>query len=448
MMIKLLKAIFLICFAALMLCVPAMAEELAEPDPSRTVASVEVAQMPDKTVYVIGEEFSAEGGVIKVNYTDGAYVLLPMTHEDVKVSKPTMKTANTKNVTATYQKKRVAFKIEVVAGMIDVTFDSHYEGAPAALVQQVSKGGTATQPETPVREGYDFLGWYANPDFTHPYDFGTEVTEALTVYALWQKQGAEHVTVTFDYDYYGVKLSSYSYPVEKGTAVSKPIADPVRTGYTFAKWVGPDGGDYDFTQPVTADTTIKAVWTKASADVQTWVFEAEDTDLTGKIGPSYSGSAQEESMIIYNDAINASGNRVVGYLYERGITLEFPVAADTAVNDAQLIVRISGEYTTMSYDGNDFQVLVNGQAYNYARVTLEVSDQAAVLPSEDLIVVNGVTLNQGANLIQLKTNNTNAVAGTTFKANAPLVDCVKIVTDAVVIWDENAGVPAVWNYQR
>lgn len=448
MMTKLLKVICLLCFAALLLCVPAMAEELAEPDPSRTVASVEVAQMPDKTVYVIGEEFSAEGGVLKVTYTDGAYVLLPMTHEDVKMSKPTMKTANTKNVTATYGKKRAAFKIEVVAGMIDVTFDYNYEGAPAAAVHQVAKGSAAVQPENPVREGYDFVAWYANPDFTHLYDFETEVTEAVTIYALWKKQGAEHVTVTFDYDYYGVKLSSYSYPMEKGTAVSKPIADPVRTGYTFAKWVNTDGSDVDFTASVNGDITLKAVWTKDSADVQTWVFEAEDTDLTAKIGPSYSGSAQEESMIIYNDAISASGNRLVGYLYERGITLEFPVAADRDISDAQIIVRISGEYTTMSYDGNDFQVLVNGQAYNYARVTLEVTSQAQVLPCEDLIVISGVSLNQGANLIQLKTNNTNAIAGTTFKANAPMVDCVKIVTDAVVIWDENANVPAVWNYQR
>lgn len=446
-MTKLLKTILLVCFAVL-LCVPAMAEELAEPDSSRTVASVEVAQMPDKTVYVIGEEFSAEGGMIKVVYSDGAYVLLPMTHADVKLSKPTMKTANTKNVTATYGKKRAAFKIEVVAGMFDVTFDYNYEGAPDAAVQQVSKGGNAVAPETPVREGYDFVAWYANPDFTHAYDFENEVTEALTVYALWRKQGAEYVTVTFDYDYYGVKLSSYSYPVEKGTAVSRPIVDPVRTGYTFAGWVNTDGSDYDFSQPLTADVTVKAVWTKTSADVQTWIFEAEDTDLTAKIGPSYSGTAQEESMIIFNDAVGASNNRLVGYLYERGITLEFPVAADTEITGAQIVVRISGEYTTMSYDGNDFQVLVNGQAYNYSRVTMEVTDQAQVLPCDDLIVVNGVTLHQGANLIQLKTNNTNAVAGTTFKANAPLVDCVKIVTDSVVTWDENANVPAVWNYQR
>lgn len=447
-MTKLLKAICLLCLAVLLLSVPALAAELAEPDSSRTVASVELARMPDKTVYVIGEEFSAEGGMIKVVYADGDYVLLPMTHKDVKMSKPTMKTANTKNVTATYQKKRVAFKIEVVAGMIDMTFDLNYAGAPAAEVQQVSKGGQANMPEAPVRAGYDFMGWYANPDFTHLYDFENEVTDALTVYALWKKQGAEHVNVTFDYDYYGVKLASYAYPVEKGTTASKPVVDPVRTGYTFDRWVNADGSDADFTQPLMADTTFRAVWKKESADAQTWIFEAEDTDLTAKIGPSYSGSAQEESMIIYNDAIGASNNRMVGYLYERGITLEFPVAADTAVTDAQIIVRISGEYTTMSYDGNDFQVLVNGKAYNYARVTLTIEKQTQVLPCEDLIVISGVSLNQGANLIQLKTNNTNAVAGTTFKANAPMVDCVKVVTDAVVIWDENANVPAVWNYQR
>lgn len=447
-MTKLLKAICLLCTAALLLCIPALAEELTAPDPARTVESVELAQMPDKTVYVIGETFSAEGGKIRVNYTDGAYVILSMTHEDVKLSNPTMKTANTKNVTATYQKKRVAFKIEVVAGMVDMTYDLNYAGAPDAAVEQVSKGGKATAPETPVREGYEFLGWYADADFTHLYDFDANVTESATVYALWQKTGAEHVSVTFDYDYYGAKLTVYSYPVEKDTAVSKPVADPIRTGYTFAGWVSADGSAFDFTAPISADTLIKATWNKVTDAVSTWVFEAEDTDLTGKIGPSYSGSAQEESMIVYNDAIDASNGRVVGYLYESGITLEFPVAADRDVTDAQIIVRITGEYTTMSYDGNDFQVLVNGEAYPYARVSLEVTEQAQVLPCEDRIVVNGVALQQGANLIQLKTNNTNAIAGTTFKANAPMVDCIKVITDAVVIWDENANVPAVWNYQR
>ena len=174
------------------------------------------------------------------------------------------------------------------------------------------------------------------------------------------------------------------------------------------------------------------------------MFEAEDTDLTGKIGPSYSGTAQEESMIIFSDAIEASNDRVVGYLYQSGVSLEFPLASDSAVSDVQLVVRITGEYTTMSYDGNDFQVLVNDTPCNYDTITIE-ADQSGFQPCQDLIVIEGVSLNEGANLIQLKTNNTNAVTGTTFASNAPVVDCIKLTTTAVVTWDENSGVPAA-NY--
>lgn len=47
-------------------------------------------------------------------------------------------------------------------------------------------------------------------------------------------------------------------------------------------------------------------------------------------------------MIIFNDAIDASNDRVDGYLYQSGVSLEFPLASDSAVSDVQLVVRISG----------------------------------------------------------------------------------------------------------
>ena len=178
----------------------------------KKVTSVEVETMPNKTVYVIGEEFSAEGGTL---------------------SKPTMKTANTKNVTATVGKKRVVFKIEVVAGMCVVTFDLNYDGAPAASTQEVSKGGTASEPAAPARDGYEFVAWYADADYTHTYDFAAPVTGDTTVYAFWKKVGADFVTVTFDYDYYGVLLNQYSYPVEVGTQPTPSAwAMPSTSGWT------------------------------------------------------------------------------------------------------------------------------------------------------------------------------------------------------------------------
>lgn len=413
----------------------------------KKVTSVEVETMPNKTVYVIGEEFSAEGGTLKVTYDDGTTEIVAMTDSSVKLSKPTMKTANTKNVTATVGKKRVVFKIEVVAGMCVVTFDLNYDGAPAASTQEVSKGGTASEPAAPARDGYEFVAWYADADYTHTYDFAAPVTGDTTVYAFWKKVGADFVTVTFDYDYYGVLLNQYSYPVEVGTQVKQPVANPERTGYAFDKWVDENGSDFDFSQPIMADTTIKAAWNKTVSGQNTYVFEAEDTDLTGKIGPSYSGSAQEESMIIYNESVGASGNRMVGYLYASGISLEFYIASDMDVDDATIDVSITGEFVTMSYDGNDYQVIVNGEAKSYPRVTIEAT-QSSMPQCADLISIKGVHLNKGANLIQLMTNNTNEVDGTTFKAYAPIVDCVKVTTEAVLIWDENHNEPATGNYQK
>ena len=434
----------ILCLALALTCGAAFAEQLDAPDESKTVASLEVYTMPTKTVYVIGDTFSAEGGVIKINYDDGTWALIDMTDPAVQLSQPPMNTANTKNVAAMYMNQRAVFQVEVASAMLDVTFDYNYEGAPEATVVQASEGAPVEEPAAPTRDGYTFVAWYTSPDYVETYDFSAPVEESLTLYAFWTRDDATYVNVTFDYGYYGKALSSYSYPVESGTAVARPSADPTRVGYTFADWVDADGNAYDFAAAVDADTTITATWTKDSEEAQTWVFEAEDTDLTGKIGPSYSGTAQEESMIIFNDAIGASNDRMVGYLYQSGVSLEFPLASDSAVSDVQLVVRITGEYTTMSYDGNDFQVLVNDIPCNYDRITIE-ADQSGFQPCDDLIVIEGVSLNEGANLIQLKTNNTNAVTGTTFASNAPVVDCIKLTTTAVVTWDENSGVPAA-NY--
>ena len=444
------KALCFLCLAAVLalsLCL-ASAENLPGPDPDKKIDSIEVYQLPEKTVYVVGDAFTAEGGILKINYKDGTAGYIAMTDESVTLKAPTMNTVNTKNVQVKYGSAKVVFKVEVAAGMCAVTFHWNYEGAPEAEKQEVSKGAKAQAIEPILREGWDFVNWYADPDFTRLYDFDAPVTEDAAVYAFWMKQEAEYVTVTFDYDYYGVLLNQYAYPVEKGTPVSQPVTAPERVGYTFVRWADASGEAFDFAKPIDVDTVIKAVWERTNPGEQTWVFEAEDTDLTGKIGPSFSGSAQEESMIIYNDQIGASGNRVVGYLYESGITLEFWIASDRDVDDARIALSITGEYVTMSYDGSDYQVLVNDSPKNYPRVTIEIAGQGDVAICADRIVLEGVALQKGENLIQLKTNNTNDVAGTTFKANAPMVDCLKITADAVLIWDENHGEPALANYKK
>ena len=162
---KFLKVLICLCLSLSLLGSMALAEEFLDaPDDSKTIDSIEVYTLPDKTVYTLGEEFSAEGGVIKINYTDGTAALIDMTDESVEMSQPTMNTVNTKNVAVKYGGERLTFTIEVVSEMLEVTFDYNYDGAEAETVT-ASAGAALDEPETPVRDGYTFVGWYATTDY-------------------------------------------------------------------------------------------------------------------------------------------------------------------------------------------------------------------------------------------------------------------------------------------
>ena len=66
-----------------------------------------------------------------------------------------------------------------------VTYDS--AGGSSVEAQKVVGGQTATQPETPTREGFTFKYW-ANAE-GNEYDFDTPVTGDLTLYAVWSATG-------------------------------------------------------------------------------------------------------------------------------------------------------------------------------------------------------------------------------------------------------------------
>ena len=52
--------------------------------------------------------------------------------------------------------------------------------------QTVRYGGKVTKPADPVREGYEFLGWFTDEDSTKEWDFGKDtVTGRLVLYAGW-----------------------------------------------------------------------------------------------------------------------------------------------------------------------------------------------------------------------------------------------------------------------
>ncbi len=72
-----------------------------------------------------------------------------------------------------------------VATKHTVSFDSN--GGSAVADVKVKDGDKLTKPADPTRLGFDFDGWYCNPELTDPYDFNTPVPYGFTLYAKWKE---------------------------------------------------------------------------------------------------------------------------------------------------------------------------------------------------------------------------------------------------------------------
>ena len=127
-----------------------------------------------------------------------------------------------------------------------VTFtDGYTEGDGGILkTEEVEHGQSATAPDQPTRDGFVFHDW--DNDFSN-------VTDDLTVNAIWHKEGVNYYTVTFLDGPDGNVIDTIE-SVEEGSFVTPPEV-PKRPGYTFVGWDHPELLDN-----VTSDLTIIAQW--------------------------------------------------------------------------------------------------------------------------------------------------------------------------------------------
>ncbi len=67
-----------------------------------------------------------------------------------------------------------------------VTFDT--DGANAITAQTfLSEGQLVTEPNEPIKLGYNFAGWYTDSEFNNEYVFTTPVSSSFTLYAKFEK---------------------------------------------------------------------------------------------------------------------------------------------------------------------------------------------------------------------------------------------------------------------
>ena len=69
-----------------------------------------------------------------------------------------------------------------------VSFETN--GGDKVLSKTVKRNDTLTEPTVPVKDGFDFAGWYTDKELKEKYDFSAKVTKSMTLYAAWTEKDA------------------------------------------------------------------------------------------------------------------------------------------------------------------------------------------------------------------------------------------------------------------
>jgi uncharacterized repeat protein (TIGR02543 family) len=183
-----------------------------------------------------------------------------------------------------------------------ITFNS-VGGSPVDQ-QVINVEEKVIYPTIPIRENYLFVYWCTDPAFNNEYDFSSAVNSSFTLYAKWTQ-----VTNTVAFESNGGS-SVASQSIRIGYYTEKPT-DPVREGYTFARWCSDPGLTNEFifdTVVVTTPMTLYASW---NINVYTVSFD-------GNGGPDVPAqSVNYRERVIYPPT-----PEMPGYLFRRWCTNE------------------------------------------------------------------------------------------------------------------------------
>ena len=183
--------------------------------------------------------------------------------------------ATTESGSATYQAgdavESALTLYAVWAKTYTVTFNTN--GGGSIDSQTIESGNTASAPNEPTKSGYDFGGWFTDEDCTNAFSFSTAITQDYTLYAKWTEEVPDSFTVKFMNNGNVYHTAN----VTEGNTVDRPDDPTNNSALWFGGWWTKDGSSwgnggtnrsglsawgyvFDFAEPITADTTVYALW--------------------------------------------------------------------------------------------------------------------------------------------------------------------------------------------
>ena len=171
----------------------------------------------------------------------------------------------------------------LICAKLEATFTA--DGTTLAPAQTIDRGGKFTEPAAPSKENHTFAGWY-NGD--KEFKFDADTTNAPNVLELVAKWDINQYTVQFVSDHGSFKDQT----IEHGKLIeTDKLTIPEVEGYTFDGWYTTNdthSTKFDFSTPITGDTTVYAKWTAKDYEVS---FVTEHGDAPASQNVKYNGTA-------------------------------------------------------------------------------------------------------------------------------------------------------------
>ena len=336
-----------------------------------------------------------------------------------------------------------------IADEYTVTFDANagedaVTGVPAQQV--VKHGERTTATGTPGRKYYTFKGWATTADATEPNftagPSGTPVTEATTLYAVWER---DEVTLTFNANGGTFSDGTTTYKeitIDAGTKLTEDLLPEISyEGYSFTGWYWPGGTDrLNITETTFANpATFTAYWDINEYTVTFWanggawegigdtypvtvehgstVVEANGADITApeREGMAFTVWLDEDGNIFDPKTDAVTGNLRLTAQWD---DVYYKVTFDYGNGQASTVQTVKkGENATPpatpEYDGFEFQYwYIDGVGTEYVFSTPVESNftlKAMWIPKTYI-----VTINAGANDAVLNINNAPVTSGPIF----------------------------------
>lgn len=180
--------------------------------------------------------------------------------------------------------------------------------------------------------------------------------------------------------------------------------------------------------------------TSAGGGTETYVFEAEYTDLSEfkGVGISNAGDGVEN--------IFGEGTEADKKLYSEGYFLSNTYAENTVAFDfvsdkattGTLRLRLASELGNLDLSEDVFGIEINGTELSYdLRV---IGGGQGTYEFEDYTLRDSINIKEGDNTVKLIIKNNTLRNGNSI--GAPFIDCIKITTDAELTWTPLLDNPA------